>query len=60
LIQESQVLGPLSVGANRILAVSKGKGAKYEHDDTYPAYKPKDKPIGFDVEEGKHRETYAL
>ena len=42
------------------LAVSKGKGANYERDDKYPAYKPKDKPIGFDVEPKKHRNLCSV
>lgn len=42
------------------LAVSKGKGANYERDDKYPAYKPKDKPIGFDVAPEKHRNLCSV
>jgi Plasmid recombination enzyme len=42
------------------LAVSKGKGAKYEREDKYPAYKPKDKPIGFNVETEKHRNLCSV
>lgn len=42
------------------LAASKGKGAKYEHDDKYPAYKPKDKPIGFDDVTEKNRNLCSV